>query len=89
METQDISVGAVSLNDLRGVLVLGPDGKQLAASGIALQPELARGIEAAWQDARRRDRRVFAVEGPGDHPIVVVVLPAPDATVLIAMERDR
>ena len=39
METQEIERrSARRLNTLRGVLVLGPDGKQLAASGIALQP---------------------------------------------------
>lgn len=88
METQDERAEAASQNEPRGVLVLGPDGKQLAASGIALRPELARSIATAWQDARRRQRRLFTFDGPDDRPIVVVVLPAPDATVLIAMERD-
>lgn len=88
METQDIRAEAASLNDLRGVLVLGPDGNRLAASGIALQPEVARSIETTWQNARRRERGVFTVDGPDDRPIIVVALPAPDATVLVAIERD-
>jgi transcriptional regulator with PAS, ATPase and Fis domain len=88
METQDTGGRAASLNELRGVLVIGPDGKQLAATGIAEQPELASRLATAWQDARRRKRRMFAVEGPDDQPIVVVVLPAADGTVLVAMARD-
>jgi transcriptional regulator with PAS, ATPase and Fis domain len=88
METQDISAEPASLNDLRGVLVLGPDGKHLVATGIALQPELARSIETAWQEARPRQRGVFTADGPDDQPIVVVALLAPDATVLVAMERE-
>jgi hypothetical protein len=88
METRDTSAIAASLNDLRGVLVLGPDGKQIAASGIALQAEMASCIVAAWQDARRRQRRLFTMDGPDGHPVVVVVLPSSDATVLVAMERD-
>ncbi|MBB3181097.1 sigma-54-dependent Fis family transcriptional regulator [Variovorax sp. Sphag1AA] len=89
METQDTSSAkAASLKDLRGVLVIGPDGNQLAASGIAQQSEAAGRIMAAWQDARRRQRRLFAVDGPDDQHIVVVVLPGSDGTVLVAMERD-
>jgi transcriptional regulator with PAS, ATPase and Fis domain len=88
METQGTSAKDAPPNDLRGVLVLGPDGKQLAASGIAQQPELASRITAAWQDARRRQRRLFAVDGPDEQPIVVVVLPSADGTVLVAMERE-
>lgn len=88
METQDTGADTASLSNLRGVLVLGPDGNQLAASGIALQQELAGRIQTAWQDARRRQRRVFTVDGADEQPIVVVVLPAPDATVFVAMERD-
>jgi transcriptional regulator with PAS, ATPase and Fis domain len=88
METQEKSATDVSRTDLRGVLVLGPDGKQWAASGIALRPELASRIVVAWQDARRRQRRLFTVDGPDDAPVVVVVLPSSDATVLVALERD-
>ncbi|WP_168226761.1 sigma-54 interaction domain-containing protein [Rhodoferax sediminis] len=88
METQDTSAKDTSLNDLRGVLVLGPDGKQVAASGIALQPEIANRITSGWQDVRRRQRRLFSVEAPDGDPVVVVVLPSSDATVFVAMERD-
>ncbi|HSV83058.1 MAG TPA: sigma 54-interacting transcriptional regulator [Ramlibacter sp.] len=76
------------LNDLRGLLVLGPDGRQIAAAGIAVQPELASRIVNAWQEARRRQRRLFAVEGADGTPVVVVVLPSSDATVLVALERE-
>lgn len=88
METQDTGATDASLNDMRGVLVLGPDGKQLAASGIALEPELANRMVTAWQDARRRQRRLFSIDGPDGQPVIVVVLPSPDSTVFIAMERD-
>jgi hypothetical protein len=67
--------------------VLGSDGKQLAASGHRLQPELASRIVSGWQDARRRQRRLFPSKGRRT-PVVVVVLPASDATVLVAMERE-
>ena len=60
---------------LRGVLILAADGKELAASGIAAQRELATRIVSGWRDARRREQRVFAVEGP-DGSAVVVVVPA-------------
>jgi transcriptional regulator with PAS, ATPase and Fis domain len=88
METQDRSPKGASPGELRGVLVLGSDGHQLAAAGIAQQPELASRIVSGWQDARRRQRRLFPVEGPEDEPVVVVVLPASDATVLVAMQRE-
>ncbi len=88
METQDTSRKGASLGDLRGVLVLGPDGRQIAASGIALEPELSSQIVSGWEKARRRQRRLFPVEGPDGVPVVVVVLPSSDATVLVAMERD-
>ncbi|MBY4596865.1 sigma 54-interacting transcriptional regulator [Ottowia caeni] len=89
METQNVSrSNDTTLKDLRGVLVLGPDGGQLVANGIALQPELASRMILAWHEARRKDRRLFPVEGLDGTPVVVVVLPASDATLLVAMERE-
>ena len=73
---------------LRGVLILAADGKELLASGIAEQREMATRMVAGWHEARRRERRLFSVEGPDASPVVVVVLPVTDATVLIAMLRE-
>lgn len=88
METQETKPSETLPYELRGVLVLDPGGKHLAATGIAVQPGLANSIQAAWLDARRRKRQLFTVEGPGGAPIIVVALPAADATVLVAMERE-
>ena len=75
-------------NALRGVLVLGPSGKQIAANGIALEPELASRILRGWHEARRHQRRLFPIEGPQREPVIVVALRASNATVLVAMQRD-
>lgn len=75
-------------NALRGVLVLGPSGKQIVANGIALEPELASRILRGWDEARRHQRRLFPIEGPQREPVIVVALPASNATVLVAMQRD-
>ncbi|MGE0331101.1 MAG: sigma-54 interaction domain-containing protein [Ramlibacter sp.] len=88
METQEQKLFAGIRHSLRGVLVLGTDGKALVATGIAEQPELATKLVSAWQVARSRQRRLFALEGPDGATIVVVALPASDATVLVAMERE-
>src|SRR5260370_33096449 len=72
----------------RGVLIVGSDGKELASGGVAAQREMATRIVHGWHEARRHRRRVFPVEGPDGTPVVVVVLPTPDATVLVAMERE-
>ena len=88
METPKTDSSSTALHALRGVLVLGADGKAMATNGIALQPAVARCILAAWHEARRRQRKVFPAETPDGAPIVVVALPAADATVLVAMERD-
>jgi transcriptional regulator with PAS, ATPase and Fis domain len=88
METHETSAGATPAYELRGVLVLGADGKPITANGIALQPELANGIQTAWHDARRRKKSVFTVEGSDGMVIVVVALPAAESTVLVAMERE-
>lgn len=92
METQEKSqtsaAGTVSPSALRGLLVVGADGKQLAASGIATQPELAAGMLSNWHEARRRQRRLFSVEVADSSFVVVVALPATDSTVLVAMQRE-
>jgi transcriptional regulator with PAS, ATPase and Fis domain len=88
METHETKAGATPAYELRGVLVLGADGKPITANGIALQPELANGIQTAWHDARRRKKSVFTVEGADGLVIVVVALPAAESTVLVAMERE-
>ncbi|WP_223963019.1 sigma-54 interaction domain-containing protein [Paraburkholderia sabiae] len=49
---------------------------------------MATRIVAGWHEARRRQRRLFSVEGPDASPVVVVVLPEADTTVLIAMIRE-
>lgn len=76
-------------NAERGVLVLGPDGRQMAAGGIALQPELANRIVSGWNEARWRQRRLFSVDGADGHPVVVVALPTADSTVLLALPREN
>lgn len=88
METQDSSPHGTPLHLLRGVLVVGSDGKQLASSGIAEQRELATSIVSGWHEARRRQGRLFSVEGPDGSAVIVVALPASDATVLVAMQRE-
>ncbi len=88
METQDTGAAVAPLKELRGVLVLGPDGKQVTSHGIALQPAIASAIVIGWHEARRRERRVFPVEASAGEPIVVVAMPAADATVLVALQRE-
>ena len=88
MGTSDSSVAGTEADAWRGVLILGSDGKELASGGIAAEREMAARIVGGWHDARRYQRRVFPVEGPDGTPVVVVVLPTPDATVLVAMERE-
>jgi len=73
--------------DDRGVLVLGTDGKSLVSAGIAAQQEIASRIVSAWHEARKRGHRMFTVESPDRDGIVVVALPTPDATVLVALRR--
>ena len=77
-----------SPSELRGVLVLGPDGKQIAANGIALQPELASCILSGWHDARWRKKYCFSAEAEDGTLMVVVALPTSEATVLVAMLRE-
>jgi transcriptional regulator with PAS, ATPase and Fis domain len=89
METQEqIPSVEAPPHTLRGVLVLGADGKVIVATGIAERPPLATQLVSGWQAARRRQRRLFALEGTDASTIVVVALPAPDATVLVALERE-
>lgn len=88
MKTQDPSIYKSSPHHLRGVLVVGTNGKQLLISGIAEQRELATAIVSGWHEARRRQRRLFSVEGPDETAVIVVALPASDATVLVAMQRE-
>ncbi|MFL9949007.1 sigma 54-interacting transcriptional regulator [Paraburkholderia agricolaris] len=88
METRELVRQRASASTLRGVLILAADGKELIASGIAEQREMATRIIAGWHEARRRERRLFSVEGPDASPVVVVVLPATDSTILIAMVRE-
>ncbi|XAH22050.1 sigma 54-interacting transcriptional regulator [Xylophilus sp. GW821-FHT01B05] len=88
METQQPDSGSAAPYELRGVMVLGHDGKQLAATGIAVQPAIASCVANGWHEARQRKRQLFSVEGPEGVPIVVVALPVDGATVLVAMERE-
>src|SRR5438105_603910 len=88
METQDSSPESAAPDALRGVLILGPDGKELASGGIATQRDLAARIVSGWHDARRHQRRVFSVEGPDGSAVVVVALTTSDATALVAMQRE-
>lgn len=88
METQEQIPSAPDARSLRGMLVLGTDGKAMLATGIAEKPELASQLVSGWQEARRRQRRLFSLEGSDDSTLVVVALPASDATVLVALERD-
>ena len=76
------------LMDDRGVLVLGTDGKTIAAGGIATQQEIASRIVSAWHEARKSAQHMFTLESPDGDNIVVVVLPTPDSTVLVALRRE-
>lgn len=88
MNTEDTSKYKSFPHLLRGVLVVGTNGKQLAISGIAEQRDLATAIVNGWHEARRQQRRLFSVEGPDETAVIVVALPASDATVLVAMQRE-
>jgi len=88
METPDPISNEISFTELRGVLVIGSDGKEKVASGIASQPEIAKRMLAGWHEARRRRQTLFAVDGPDGTDIVVVVLPSPDATVMVGLQRE-
>ena len=88
IETQNPRPNGTFPHLLRGVMVVGVDGKQLVTTGIAEQRELATSIVSGWHEARRQQRRLFSVEGPDGDPVIVVVLPASDATVLVAMQRE-
>ncbi|WP_233853780.1 sigma-54 interaction domain-containing protein [Paraburkholderia sp. HD33-4] len=88
METVEMVRPRPLASTLRGVLILAADGKELVASGIAEQREMATRIVSGWHEARRRQRVLFSVEGPDASPVVVVVLPEADVTVLVAMVRE-
>jgi transcriptional regulator with PAS, ATPase and Fis domain len=88
METRELVRPRPVASALRGVLILAADGKELVASGIADQPEMATRIVAGWHQARRRQQFLFSVEGPDAAPVAVVVLPTADATILVAMVRE-
>jgi len=88
METQDTSSIKSDPVALRGVLVVGSDGKVMTASGIASDQELADAIINGWQEARRRSRRIFPVQMADGNAVVVVALSVADATVLVAMQRE-
>jgi len=88
METRASPLRSGAADALRGVLILGADEKEVAAGGIAAGAEMAARIIGGWRSARRRGQRMFAFEGPEGLPVVVVVLSTPDATVLVAMERE-
>jgi transcriptional regulator with PAS, ATPase and Fis domain len=88
METVEMVRPRALASTLRGVLILAADGKELVASGIAEQREMATRIVSGWHEARRRQRVLFSVEGPDASSVVVVVLPEADVTVLVAMVRE-
>ena len=88
MKIPDISPAGSTPNSLRGVLILGADGKELASGGIAAEGEMAARIVRGWHDARRNQQHLFSIDGPDGSDVVVVVLPTPDATILVAMQRE-
>jgi transcriptional regulator with PAS, ATPase and Fis domain len=88
METQDLTTKGATPKSLRGVLILSADGKEVASGGIASQPEMASLIVRGWHDARRGQQQMFSVGAPDGSAVVVVVLPTPDATVLVAMQGE-
>jgi transcriptional regulator with PAS, ATPase and Fis domain len=88
METRDSSPKEALPHTLRGCLVIGADGQFISASGIAERAEVAARIVSEWHEARRSQKRLFAVDAPDGGELVVVALPATDSTVLIAMPRE-
>jgi transcriptional regulator with PAS, ATPase and Fis domain len=88
MTTTDTGTKVAMPSALRGVLLLGADGKTMAAGGIARDRDLATAIINGWHDARRRRKHLFGVDGTDNEAVVVVALPTEDATVLVAMQRE-
>ena len=71
METQNTSSIKSNLTELRGVLVIGADGKALTTSGIASEQKLADDIISGWKEARRHSRRIFSIPRPDGTSVVV------------------
>ncbi|KWF24856.1 sigma-54 interaction domain-containing protein [Burkholderia pseudomultivorans] len=70
------------------MLILDSDGGEIAVAGIATQRDLAARIAIGWRRAQGKHQQVFVVDGDERSNVVVVALPMPDASVLIAMRRE-
>lgn len=89
MSTQPGDIHRHHMQALRGVLVLNSDAQPVFTAGIASGREFASRIVAGWHIARRQNRRLFPIENLGTGSCVVVIaLPSPDATVLVALQRE-
>lgn len=73
---------------LRGVLILEANDQIRLASGIAQHLEVSTRILNAWHEAKQQQRKLFSVQGPDGSSIVIVALPNPETTVLVAMMRE-
>lgn len=75
---------------LRGVLVVGASGQQVAALGVASRGEFASVLQDRWQEARGLGQAVFLVEDPlTEAAHVVVALASTGATVLAVLKPDQ
>jgi transcriptional regulator with PAS, ATPase and Fis domain len=88
MDTRRSSATPGEVESGRGVLVVDAAGSTLAASGILRDAGLAAQVLAGWREAKRHERKLFTVGGAGAGGLVVVALPAPESTVLVALRRE-
>jgi transcriptional regulator with PAS, ATPase and Fis domain len=77
-----------ALEEQRGVLVVGSDGKPLSAGGLAARDDIAACMLDAWRAVRSKAPRIFPANAPDGSMLVVLPVSTADATVLIATRRE-
>lgn len=76
--------------NLKAILVLGADGQQTSALGLATRAEFAARMKQRWLDAHRSGQSVFVVDGEeAGTAYVVVAFVGQEGTVMVAMQHDR
>lgn len=75
---------------LKGILVLGPDGRQQSALGAATRPGVAERMRQRWSAAKGGGQSVFVVDDDASgSAYVVAAVAGEDGTVLIALPHDQ